>query len=128
MFGTLAQEFLQATGREKYLPPLLLGATITNVVSNFILIPFLGSVGAALATLLSEVVLCVVGLSLMNRMGYERAGQRIGIIAAISLLTTIIPSLMLNGLTPIVGIGLMIPSIAAMIVLMRRDRFLHRMD
>ena len=128
MFGTLAQEFLQATGREKYLPPLLLGATITNVVSNFILIPFLGSVGAALATLLSEVVLCVVGLSLMNRMGYERAGQRIGIIAAISLLATIIPSLMLNGLTPIVGIGLMIPSIAAIIVLMRRDRFLHRMD
>lgn len=126
MFATLVENFLQTTGREKYLPPLFLGATITNVTSNFILIPFLGAVGAAFATLFSEVVLCTIGLSLMIRMGYEQVGQRIGVIAAISLLATSLPSLIMNGLTPIVAIALMVPSIAAIIVLMRRDRFLRQ--
>ncbi|MBE9126144.1 MULTISPECIES: flippase [unclassified Coleofasciculus] len=126
MFGTLVQKLLQATGREKQLPTLLFGTTMTNVVTNLILIPYLGGVGAAVATLLSELVLCLVGLSLMKRMQYKGMSKRLGMITAISLLVTAIPSLMLYGLTPIMGIGLMVPSIATMMVLMKRDRFLER--
>ena len=128
MFGTLAEQFLQTTGREKYLPPLLFSAMATNVVANFILIPVLGAVGSALATLLSEVMLWLVGLSLMSRVGYGRISKRICIIAVISLLVAIVPTLMLKGLTPIFGIGLIIPSIAAIILLMRRDRFLGQIS
>jgi len=97
---------------------------MTNVLSNFILIPYLGSVGAAIATLLSELMLCFIGLYLMNRMEYKHISQRLGIIAAMSLLMTTIPSLILYGLTPIVGLGLMVASIAVIVVLMRRDKFL----
>jgi len=125
MFGTLVQKLLQATGREKQLPTLMFGATMTNVLSNFILIPYLGSVGAAIATLLSELMLCFIGLYLMHRLEYKPISKRLGIIAAMSLLVTAIPSLILYGLTPIVGLGLMLPSIAVMVVLMRRDRFLR---
>lgn len=89
-------------------------------MANFILIPFLGGVGAAIATLLSEIMLCILGLRLMSRAGYGRMSQRIGIVAAISLLIAAIPTLTLNGLSPIIGIGLIIPSIAAIIALMRR--------
>ena len=128
MFGTLAEQFLQTTGREKYLPPLLFTAMATNIVANFILIPVLGAVGSALATLLSEVMLWLVGLSLMSRVGYGRISKRICIIAVISLLVAIVPTLMLKGLTPIFGIGLIIPSIAAIILLMRRDRFLGQIS
>ena len=125
MFGTLVQYILQATGREKKLPSLLFGVTMTNVVANLILIPFLASIGAAIATLLSEVVLCAVGLSLMMQMGYGQIGKRMGFIVALSLLVTTIPSLILYGLTTLVGLGVMVPSLAGMIILMRRDRFLQ---
>ncbi|MEQ9233012.1 flippase [Coleofasciculus sp. E2-BRE-01] len=124
MFGTLVQKLLQATGREKQLPTLMFGATMTNVISNFLLIPYLGGVGAAIATLLSELMLCFIGLYLMNRMEYQHISKCLGIIAVISWLITAIPSLILYGLTPIVGLGLMVPSIVAIVVLMRRDRFL----
>ena len=126
MFGTLVHKLLQATGREKQLPPLLFGATITNVLSNFILIPYLGGVGAAIATLLSELILCSIGLYLMNRMEYKHISQHLGIIAVITLLVTAIPSLILYGLTLMVGLGLMVASIALIVVLMRRDRFLKQ--
>jgi len=97
---------------------------MTNVLSNFILIPYLGSVGAAIATLLSELMLCFIGLYLMNRLEYNHISQRLSIIAVMSLLVTAIPSLILYGLTPIVGLGLMLPSIATIVVIMRRDQFL----
>lgn len=126
MFGTLAEQLLQSTGREKSLPPLLFCATATNVAANFVFIPFLGGVGAALATFLSEVMLLVVGLILISRMGYGRVSQLLGAIAAIALLVATIPTMMLKGLTPIIAIGLMLPSVAALIILMRRDRFLQQ--
>lgn len=126
MFGSLAEHFLQTTGREKYLPPLLFSATVINVVCNFVLIPRLGGVGAAIATLVSEIMVCAIGLTLMYRSGYKGVSLSTGIVAAISLFIALLPSLMLNGLTPIVAIGLIIPGAAALVVLMRRDRFLHQ--
>ncbi|NEO98900.1 MAG: flippase [Symploca sp. SIO2E9] len=128
MFGTLVEYFLQATGREKSLPPLLLTTVIINIVSNGILIPRMGAVGAALATLLSEIVLATFGLSLMIRIGYKRVGQRLLLIAVISLLVAAIPSLMLNGLNLIVAIGLMVLSLAIIIFLMRHNYFLKQFE
>lgn len=125
MFGVLAQKFLEATEREKYLPPILLITTTINILSNAILIPSLGAVGAALATLLSEAVLCFIGLFVMSRMGYKRVGKQIGAIALITLIATSIPSLMLNGaLETFVGIGLVGLSLGSLAFLMRPSQFL----
>ncbi len=125
MFGTWVGYFFEATGREKYMPPLLLTTVIINIASNAILIPYLGAVGAAMATLLSEIVLATVGLSLMARLGYKRFGQRLILISLISLVVAAIPSLMLNGLNPAMAIGLMVPSLTTIIVLMRPNYFLR---
>ncbi|MEO1300375.1 MAG: flippase [Cyanobacteria bacterium J06636_16] len=124
MFATMATQFLQASGREKCLPSLLLGATAVNIVCNFVLIPFWGTTGAALATLVGELVLCLAGMRAMNRIGYQQEAQSIALIALVCLLVAGLPSLILNGLVPIVGIGLMVIGVGAIGVMMRRDRFL----
>ena len=124
IFAELLQQFMAATGREKLLPTILLGAVITNLATNAILIPILGAVGAAIATLFSEFVLVLIDLTVIIRIGYKRIGRTICFIAVISLLATAIPSLMLYGLEPAIGICLMIASIAGLIVLMQRDQFL----
>lgn len=128
MFGTLVEYFFQATGREKYLPPLLLTTVIINITSNALLIPEMGAVGAAVATLLSEIVLAIAGLSLMTRMGYKRVGQNLILISFISLLVAAIPSLMLNGLNPAIAINLIIPSMLTIIFLMRPNYFLKQIE
>jgi O-antigen/teichoic acid export membrane protein len=125
IFGELPQQFMATTGREKRLPPILLSAVITNLVTNAILIPILGAVGAAIATLFSEFVLVLIALTVIIRIGYKRVGKTIGFIAVISLVVTAIPSLILYGLKPIIGIGLMISCIAGLVILMQRGRFLH---
>lgn len=124
IFGNLVGSFLQATGREKHLPRLLLATVIVNVVANLILIPWLGATGAAAATLISEVMLAIAGLRLMSAMHYKRLGQRLSQVAALSLLTVAMPSLILNGLNPAVGIGIMLPSIAVMIASVQPARLL----
>ncbi|MGF1480873.1 MAG: oligosaccharide flippase family protein [Cyanophyceae cyanobacterium] len=126
IFGNLVGSFLQATGREKHLPRLLLATVIVNVASNFMLIPWLGAAGAALATLLSEVVLAVAGLSLMSNIQYQRLGQRLRQVAAISLITVAMPSLILNGLNPAIGMGIMLAGIAMIVALVRPARLLDK--
>ncbi|MGB7439932.1 MAG: flippase [Coleofasciculaceae cyanobacterium] len=126
MFGNFVQYFLESTGREKYLPPILLSTVIINVIANAILIPQIGAVGAAAATLLSEIVLAVAGLTLMMRLGYYQVGGSILLISINSLLVASIPSLMLNGLNPFVGIGLLVSSIAMIVALMRPSQFLKQ--
>ncbi|NES88781.1 MULTISPECIES: oligosaccharide flippase family protein [Okeania] len=124
MFGLLVQQFFLATQREKYLPPLLIFSTIINIISNAILIPFLGSVGAALCTLFSAGVLGVIGLGMISRIGYKKAGHQLQLISAMSLLLTVVPSLIMNGLELQIGIFLMIGSIASLVILMRPQSFL----
>lgn len=119
MFGTLITSFLQATQQEKHLPPLLLSTVLLNVVANAILIPRLGGVGAATATLLSEIALVIAGSIIIIRMDYRRLGWRICQLAVMSLLVEAIPALMLIGLNPAIGIGLIAASTAAIMFLMR---------
>lgn len=119
MFGTLIISLLQATKQENYLPPLLLSTVVVNVLANAILIPNLGALGAAIATLLSEIMLVITGSILVIRMNYQPLGQRICQLAIASLLIEIIPSLMLINLNPVIGIGLIVISTAMVIFLMR---------
>ncbi len=128
MFGTLVEYFFQATGREKFLPHLLSATVIINLVCNAILIPTLGGFGAAIATLLSEVVLAIGGLCLMMYMGYRRIGQCLIVIALISLLIAGIPSLILQGLTPALAIWLILLGLATIIALMHPNYFLKKND
>ena len=128
MFGTLVEYFFQATRREKFLPPLLLTTVIVNIISNALLIPQMGAMGAAIATLLSEIVLAIAGLILMTRIGYKRVARNLILISLISLLVAAIPSLMLNGLNSAVAIGLIIPSLLAIFFLMRPNYFLKQID
>jgi O-antigen/teichoic acid export membrane protein len=127
MFGTLITSLLQATKQENYLPPLLLSTVVINVLANAILIPNLGAVGAAIATLLSEIMLVITGSILVIRMNYQPLGQRICQLAIASLLIEIIPSLMLINLNPFIGIGLIVISTAIVIFLMRPHCFFKKL-
>ncbi|MGD1699545.1 hypothetical protein [Dapis sp. BLCC M229] len=62
--------------------------------------------GAAIATLLSEVVLAIYGLGLMVYMG-DKVGRTLCLIATISLLLAEIPSLIMYVLNPGIGMGIM---------------------
>lgn len=116
MFGNLVEQLLQATGREKYLPPLLLTTVVVNVIANAILIPTEGAVGAAIATLLSEIVLATVGLGLMIWIGYKQVGLRLMLATVISLGITSIPYQILHGLN--VGVGILAIVISTLALLM----------
>lgn len=100
VFGELARYLLIAMRQDKYLPPLLLGAVILNVVTNSVLIPSMGGLGAALATLLSEAGLTLVCLQVLIKLGYARIGWAVSLIALLGLLVTALPSLIYNGAMP----------------------------
>ncbi|ERT04811.1 polysaccharide biosynthesis family protein [Lyngbya aestuarii BL J] len=125
MFGNVADQFLQATGREKKLPRILMAAASTNVVINALLIPNFASMGAAIATLCSECILAILSLRVLAQIGYSRASQNIGLITIVSSVVTAIPSLILYGLTPVIGLGVMIPCIAILLFRMRYKNFLE---
>lgn len=119
MFASLVLFLLQATRRERFLPPILLAAVIANIITNAILIPALGATGAAIATLLSEIIFAISGLILMSRIGYRIISQKLLIVSAMSLLIAVIPSLMLHGLRFTIAAGLMLLSGAIISLMMR---------
>lgn len=119
MFASLVLFLLQATRRERFLPPILMAAVIANIIANAILIPLIGATGAALATLLSEIIFAVSGLALMGRIGYRNVSHKLLIVSAMSLLVAVIPSLMLNGLRLPIATGLMVSSLIAIGFTMR---------
>ncbi|MGC1308909.1 MAG: flippase [Phormidesmis sp.] len=121
MFASLVSKLFQATRRENLLPSVLLVTVCINVVANAIMIPHLGAVGAALATLLSEIIFSIVGLVLVIRIGYGQIGKTLLAVAIISLLVASIPSFMLYGLNAIVAIGMMAFGLAAIPFLMYRQ-------
>lgn len=55
----LTQYVLIAVGRQRFLTPVFLGAFAFNLAANVVLVPRYGLVGAALVTVLSELVLLV---------------------------------------------------------------------
>ncbi|MGB3240457.1 MAG: oligosaccharide flippase family protein [Geitlerinemataceae cyanobacterium] len=128
MFGNLSHRFLQATEQEKSLPPILFITTGSNVTLNLLLIPYLGGMGAAIATVASEVILCIQGMSLIIRMGYNEIGKRLLAISLLSLTTAACPSLIWHGLYPPVVFALMAACIVALLGLMRPSKFLHSRD
>jgi O-antigen/teichoic acid export membrane protein len=100
IFGELARYIIIAAKQDRYLPPLLLGAVVLNVISNLILIPVMGGAGAAIATLVSETGLTLVCLQVLVKMGYRRMGWTVSGIAVLGLLVTAMPSLIFNDLVP----------------------------
>lgn len=124
-FGEFFRYFLSGIGQEKYLPPILIGAVITNIAANAILIPILGATGAAIATLFSELAFVLIALTVIAKTGYKKVAKTLRFVAVISLLTTAIPSLMLYKLPPIIGVGLMIAGLSGLILLIRRGYFLR---
>jgi O-antigen/teichoic acid export membrane protein len=125
MFGNLSHRFLQATGQEKSLPKLLMLTALVNVGINFLLIPEFGIVGAAIATLISELVLCLLGLWQMRRVGYQKASRQVTYISLLSLIATGSLSLSLSGYYSIFHVVVIVASLAGILLMIsRRDDFL----
>ena len=124
MFGNLAQRFLQATGQEKTLPNILFWTASGNVLINWFLIPQFGGPGAAIATLISEIALCLLGLQIMIRTPYSDIAKKIMGICLLSLFAAACPSFIIYGLNPSIGIALIMGSLLAIFYLVQRRRFL----
>jgi O-antigen/teichoic acid export membrane protein len=125
MFGNLSQRFLQATGQEKSLPKLLLLTALVNVGINLLLIPRLGIVGAAIATLMSEVVLCLLGVWQMHHIGYQNASRQVAYIGVFGLIATGSLSLSFSGYYSIFQVVVIVVSIVGILIAMKRDYFLE---
>lgn len=125
MFGNLSQRFLQATGQEKSLPKLLMVTALVNVVLNLLLIPQFGIMGAAIATLASEVVLCLLGLWQMRQIGYRNASRQVAGIGVLGLIATGSLSLSLSGYSSIFHVVVIVFSVVGILVAMQRDYFLE---
>ena len=120
MFASLGSYIFQATRREKLLPFVLLATVCLNVAVNALLIPQFGAIGAAIATLLSEVAFAVVGLLLIVRVGYRQIGILLLIVATLGLAIAAVPSMMIYGLSPVAAIAIMLLSGGAIALLMRQ--------
>jgi|GEM_PF-811710 O-antigen/teichoic acid export membrane protein len=125
MFGNLSHRFLQATGQEKSLPKLLMLTALINVAINLLLIPKWGIVGAAIATLISEVILCLLGVWQMRQVGYKNASRQVAYISILGLVATGSLSLSLSGYYSIFQVVVIVVSIAGILMAMKRDYFLE---
>jgi len=120
MLGEVSNQVLVATGREKQVMLILFGTVVFNLVANMILIPYLGASGAAIATLSSELILAILSLKMLMQRGFKAVGKRIYMILFISLLTTGIPPLILNGMNLFLGLILMFPCIIYLTIFAHR--------
>lgn len=114
MFSTLSEEYLLATGHEKKLLPLMFIVTASNILANLILIPGYGALGAAIATVISECILCVLGLRLIIRHGLRQLGYRFAGMAVMCLLLAAAPSLLVAGYSLWIAAGLSVLCIIAL--------------
>lgn len=126
MFSTLAEEYLLATGSEKKLPPLLLVVALTNIGANLCLIPRLGAMGAALATILSESVFCLLGMTIMLRGGAGGIGPRIINVLVPTVILGAAPTLLVVGLPLAWSLGIGLLAAVWLTRNLRRGRFLGR--
>ena len=109
MLGEVSNQVLVATGREKQVMLILFGTVIFNFASNIILIPYLGASGAAIATLFSELILAVLSLRILIQRGLKIVGRNLYLILFVSLLATMIPCFVLNGMSLFLGVIFMLP-------------------
>jgi O-antigen/teichoic acid export membrane protein len=124
IFGELARYVIVATKQDRFLPPLLLGAVVLNVMINLALIPSMGGTGAAIATLVSEAALTIVCLQFLIKMGYQRMGWSVSAITVLGLFVTALPSLILNDLVPSATWVLAVVCVGAIALLIRPQHFL----
>lgn len=124
IFGELARYVIIAAKQDRYLPVLLVGAVVLNVVANLILIPSMGAAGAAIATLISEGGLTLVCLQVLVKMGYVRVGWTVSAITVLGLLVTAIPSLVLNEFVPVSAWVVAAVGMGAIAYLLRPQQFL----
>ena len=108
MFNTVNETYLLTTGREIRLTPLLLKTSAANVVMNLVLIPRLGALGAAIATVGSEIILCILGMMQMLNSPVRPAVRRIIFLIPSCLMVAVIPSLYWLGLPMLSAMGLLI--------------------
>lgn len=114
IFSDFLRRVLMAVRQEQLLPRLLAVTVVLNISVNAFLIPRFGAVGAASATLLSEIALFSISIWALIHVGYHQIGKLIGAIGLAGLLLIAAPALILRGLLPLwVGIGLMLPSAIA---------------
>ena len=120
MFAALGSYIFQATRREKLLPFILFATVCLNIAINALLIPYLGAIGAALATLLSEVALTLLGLALLIRIGYRQIGILLLLISTAGLAVAATPSMILYGLNPALALSIMAVSLGVIALLIRQ--------
>ncbi len=113
MFSTLSEEYLLATEREKQLPYLLLIVSITNIATNMILIPRMGAMGAAIATVVSEAVFCFLGIIMLLKSPIRRMAVGISILVLPTIAIATAPSLYLAGIPILSTLGILAFSISA---------------
>ncbi len=114
----LIRKALTAARKEKAFPPLLITTIVLNIVINFLLIPRLGAIGAAIATLLSELTLLIMSSNLLKTVGSQTMSRCFISTGAMSLLLIGTPSLIARGLNLSLGIGLITLSITSILVSM----------
>ncbi len=80
-FGSLlCYQPIMATGNERKLLPSYVLAALVNIILNAVLIPVLHAVGAAIASVISElVVFCVQFLSMRKVLRYPKAGRALAV-------------------------------------------------
>ena len=128
IFSMLSNKIFEASKRERELPYIGAITVVFNIAINSILIPPLGAVGAAVATLASNILLCFLSLSLLSRSSYTQIIKHTRLIALISLLISSIPPLILNGLNLALGIGLIIFGVALIAIVVHRRCFISNLE
>lgn len=121
MFGTLMQYFFEATGREKILPPLLMLTVVINILVNAVLIPQWGAVGASIATMLSEITLAIVGLSVLIRVDCFETGLKLRFMSIVCLLAALCPTLIFNGVSLFLGIPILLCCAIVLLILTKTN-------
>jgi O-antigen/teichoic acid export membrane protein len=126
IFSHFANQFTQAVKHEKLVPGILLATALFNIVINAILIPQFGALGAAIATLTSELMLTTLALRNLKKIGYGTISFKLGWLTVLSFVAVAIPSLILMGMGVFWGIAVIGVSCLAILYIMRPRFFLQQ--
>jgi O-antigen/teichoic acid export membrane protein len=118
VFSDFVRRVLTCARYERLLPSLFSITVTLNIGVNLILIPRYGAVGAAVATLLSELVLFALSLYFLSKVGYRTVGLLISIIGGLGLVMTGMPSLMRYGVHPAIALGISLVAAGAIALIL----------
>jgi O-antigen/teichoic acid export membrane protein len=99
MFSSLYEGYLLATHREKLMIPLLMVVAVSNIGINYLLIPRFGAAGAAWATLISEALLCILGMLFIFKNDLRAIRFTLIQFLVLSFLIGSVPSLLFLGVS-----------------------------